>query len=73
MNDCKTKDRCRLRETSPQQTTLGYYPPVYDGYGNNLNPDMNTTTSEYHCSGCDKRFIASNRDGKVEYTVITMI
>jgi hypothetical protein len=37
-------------------TTLAYYPPIYDGHGNNLNPDMNKTYNTLRCSTCGKEW-----------------
>lgn len=48
--DCNRED-CRISKGSGM-TTLAYYPPVYDKYGNNTNPDMNTTTYHASCSSC---------------------
>lgn len=48
-------------------TTLAYYPPIYDGYGNNVNPDLNTTTYRRRCSTCGKEFVEQWCNGmKVE-------
>lgn len=35
-------------------TTCVDYPPIYDKYGNNINPDRNTTTYHYECGNCGK-------------------
>lgn len=43
-------------------TTMLYYPPIYDGHGNNLNPDRNTTHSPVRCSTCGKKWDAGNVD-----------
>lgn len=45
--------------------TCVYYPPVYDEYGNNTNPDRNTTTSDWGCLECKKRYttVGNNTDG----------
>jgi len=42
--------------------TLVYYPPVYDENGENINPDRNTRTSQYHCHECDKDYVVAGND-----------
>lgn len=56
MTECKTPDKCRIQATGPSMTTLVYYPPVYDGHGNNLNPDRNKTYEPRVCITCGKVF-----------------
>ena len=60
--DC-SRDDCRVREY-PGSTTCMYYPPVYDKYGNNINPDGNITTYDKHCYTCGKRWVESHQYGK---------
>ena len=38
------------------RTTMMYYQPVYDEKGENVNPDMNTTTYNWHCNECGKGY-----------------
>ncbi len=54
-DECKTPDDCRITETVGS-ITLAYFPPIYDGHGNNLNPDKNTSNSVRRCSPCGKVF-----------------
>ena len=54
---CETPDKCRIQQVGPSMTTMVYYPPVYDGNGNNLNPDRNTTTTPMRCATCGKEFV----------------
>lgn len=51
-------------------TTAMYYPPVYDKHGNNLNPDMNTTTCDVSCSVCGRSWVSSTVLGKTDYREI---
>jgi hypothetical protein len=53
---CETPERCRIQVTGESMTTLAYYPPIYDGHGNNLNPDMNKTYNTLRCSTCGKEW-----------------
>jgi hypothetical protein len=55
--DCERED-CKIR-SSGGSSTLAYYPPVYDKYGNNTNPDMNVTSYEKHCMTCEKSWSES--------------
>ena len=48
---CPTPDRCRI-EAGPSVSTCVHYPPVYDGNGNNLNPDANTSHTPKRCLTC---------------------
>jgi hypothetical protein len=41
---CDNPQNCRI-QVANSWTTCAYYPPVYDGFGNNLNPDRNQTTT----------------------------
>lgn len=52
---CNTPQKCQIQETH-SSITCAYYPPIYDGYGNNLNPDRNTTTRKLHCNTCGKEW-----------------
>lgn len=61
---CITPDKCRITASGPSTTTLAYYPPVLDGHGNNLNPDMNTTTRCVKCATCGKEWSESWRNGE---------
>ena len=49
-------------------TTAAYYPPVYDKHGNNINPDMNTTSGSVDCSTCKKHWTYISRNEKTTYT-----
>jgi hypothetical protein len=57
MIKCETPERCRISANGPGMTTCAYYPPIYDGYGNNINPDRNITTSPMRCATCGKEWI----------------
>jgi len=56
--NCTTPDKCRIRMTGPTVSTCVYYPPVYDGFGRNLNPDGNTTTQAMRCDTCGQEVTA---------------
>lgn len=60
MHKCDTPDKCRISPNGPSMTTLAYYQPVYDGHGNNLNPDRNTTYCPMKCSTCEKEWDAGS-------------
>ena len=38
------------------QTTLMYFPAILDKFGNNTNPDRNTTTYDCECLNCGKKW-----------------
>lgn len=65
---CQSED-CRFNYGSGM-TTDAYYSPVYDKYGNNLNPDGNTTSGYVACSTCDKRWDYSTQYGKTIFKEI---
>lgn len=62
-HNCDTPDKCRIQK-SFSTTTMVYYPPIYDGHGNNLNPDRNTTTTEMKCWACGKEWVERSGGGK---------
>lgn len=55
---CTTPEKCRIRVTGPTMSDCVYYPPVYDGFGRNLNPDGNTTPQATHCDVCGQEMTA---------------
>ena len=56
--DCPRED-CKIHKYSGIITRV-YYPPIYDKYGNNVNPDdiitMYDTIYDMHCYTCDKKW-----------------
>ena len=52
--NCDRED-CRIVLEESHQTNM-YFPPVYDKFGNNLNPDKNKTTKNFSCSTCNKKW-----------------
>ena len=54
---------CRVTE-GMGTTTLAFYQPVYNEFGVNNNPDMNTTTIPLSCSTCGRKFISTYQGGK---------
>jgi hypothetical protein len=60
--NCNRED-CSIVQ-SPGSTTLMYYPPIFDKYGKNTNPDGNITTYHMHCTVCNMRWIDSYQFGK---------
>lgn len=48
-------------------TTAMYYSPVFDKYGNNLNPDGNTTSGEITCSVCERKWSYSTRYNQTDF------
>lgn len=57
MQKCETPEKCRIQETGHVGSTCVYYPPIMDGYGNNLNPDRNKTKRWLECSTCGKEWV----------------
>ena len=51
---CDKLDDCRIQPIGPGMTTCLYFPPIYDGHGNNLNTGRNKTTQDMHCSTCGR-------------------
>ncbi len=48
-------------ESGMNTVTAMYFAPRYDEKGNNVNPDRNIRTSNYHCSKCGKDYsVAGN-------------
>jgi len=61
--DCSAED-CRIIDNGYGTTTCMYYPPVYDKHGNNLNPDMNSTSYPKKCITCGKEWVEVWRNGQ---------
>lgn len=61
---------CRFRENGPSTTTAMYFPPTYDKYGNNTNPDGNITSGQLVCSTCGGTWSYSIRYGETNYVEI---
>lgn len=68
-NECKTKKDCRISEIGAASTTCAYYPPTFDGNGNNINPDGNNTSGKISCSKCCRSWSYSTRYGKTIYVI----
>lgn len=58
-----SRDDCRLTPNGPETTTMAYYPSVWDKQGNNLNPDMNTTSKNLRCLTCGKSWTEQWQNG----------
>jgi hypothetical protein len=58
--NCATPDACRIVQNGPASMTLAYYPPAYDGHGNNLNIDRNTISMPMVCQTCGKSWNAGS-------------
>lgn len=63
-----SKSDCLFQQVGPSMTTAMYYAPVYDKYGNNLNPDGNTTSGSVKCITCDKSWSYHSRYNSTTYT-----
>lgn len=67
---CAEPKKCRIMAVGPSMTTMAYYPPIYDGHGNNVNPDMNTTTHTTRCLTCGKEFVERWCNGITETKIV---
>ena len=63
------KDECRFT-CGPTMTTCMYYHPVYDKHGNNLNPDMNSTSGNIDCTVCKKSWTYTSVNGNTNYKLV---
>lgn len=57
------RDDCRMTLNGVEMTTMAHYPPTWDKNGNNLNPDMNTTTRPVRCTSCGKSWTETWQNG----------
>ena len=57
------RDDCMITHNGPGSTTLGYYAPVYNKQGENVNPDMNITTIPMRCLSCGKAWTERWQNG----------
>jgi len=54
---CPNCKKPTIRTESGMKTvTAVYYIPRYDENGNNINPDRNKRTSNWHCESCCKAY-----------------
>lgn len=51
----KIGNPCRI-QVQNSFSTLAYYPPVYDKFGNNVNTDKNSTSMILHCTACNRKW-----------------
>jgi len=58
-----SRDDCMITEDGPGNTTMAYYPPVYNKEGVNTNPDMNITTRPQRCLSCGKSWTERYQNG----------
>lgn len=63
--DCKGE--CRFLESCTSQTDM-YYPPIYNKFGRNTNPDMNITYGTVRCLTCNKRWSTATQGGSTPWT-----
>lgn len=64
--DCVRED-CRFT-VSGTFTTCIYFSPIYDKYGNNLNPDGNITAGSVECTTCKQKWSYETQHGVTSYT-----
>ena len=48
-------------------TTAVYYAPIYDKYGNNVNPDRNMTSGSINCHTCNRSWTYYSDINGIEY------
>lgn len=69
--DARRCDKNCLFQFSGGVTTCAYYPPIYDKFGVNVNPDGNITSGECACITCNKKWQYKTQFEKTEFTEIT--
>ena len=60
--NCQRQD-CQISYGGSSTTLMGFM-PTYDKRGKPIGRDPNTTTSDYQCSTCGKRWQVKSRDGE---------
>lgn len=58
---------CRFVQ-GQSMTTMAYYHPAFDKYGNDINPNGNTSTCEISCTVCGKVWLSRTQYGETTYT-----
>ncbi len=66
---CRRKKQCRLHYGYGRTTCMAWT-PVYDGHGNLLNQDPNTTTQAIECDTCGGAWIETRQGGNVTWESI---
>jgi predicted secreted protein len=64
---CDRRDECRIAQGYRTTTCIGWT-PVYDGHGNQVNRDPNTTLWSEHCSTCKRTWDIEQSAGAVMRT-----
>ena len=64
--ECKNKDACRLHDYGWSTTCMGWT-PVYDGHGNRVNSDPNTSHGTTSCSACGGLWSVTTKAGATTY------
>jgi hypothetical protein len=60
---------CRF-DVGVSSVTAAYYPPVYDKNGVNVNPNGNTSRTQYHCMTCGKYWVTQTRLGETTIKIL---
>ncbi len=64
--DCISR-ACRFSKSLEMTTSVAYI-PMYNSEGENINPDMNTTSFQLICLTCDRLWIGRTKGGITTYT-----
>ena len=54
--ECAECDKACMIQFTEGMTSAMYYPPIYNKFGENMNPDGNSTTGQCMCTTCMKHW-----------------
>ncbi len=60
---CSKCNKPTKRQCGPSETTLLYFPFIYDENGTNINPSKNTITIPWICLECGNEWVETIKEG----------
>ena len=65
--ECKDCDKTCAIQFNYGMTTAMYFPPIYNKFGVNINPDGNKTTGWCMCTTCTKQWNYTTQYGNTTF------
>lgn len=69
-SECRDCDKNCAVQFTGGMTTAMYFPPIYNKFGVNINPDGNSTTGQCMCTTCMKQWKYVTQYGKTTFEEI---
>ena len=65
--ECRDCDKNCAIQFTEGMTSCMYFPPIYNKFGVNINPDGNSTTGQCMCTTCMKQWKYVTQYGKTTF------